>query len=649
MKKLLIAVLAMVLLLALSAVTLADDIRVPYAVTGGNIYFNPETKTIVGADSSITAAVVPSQINGVEVKHIGYQAFGGCSYLSTITISEGITTIDNNAFGYKNWYTYSCSSLVSVKLPESLTSIGDGAFYSCGSLSDINIPANVISIGSNAFEYCSSLASIKLPGKLLTINPSTFSGCKALNSVNIPAGVMSIGSYAFYECIALPRISIPSSVQTIGNKAFAGCSALLNVTIPSGVTSIGEYAFSGCYALTRLSIADSVTTIGNSAFSNCISLTTVTIPSSVTSISDYAFDGCKALVNVTIPYSVTTIGIYAFQNCTALTKINIPSSVTTIRGAAFKGCSALASFVIPASVTSISDSTFESCAALTNVSIPNSIKSIGANAFNGCHHLSKVSIPNSVKVIKDYAFGNDESITEISIPSSVETLGAAFYFSYNLADIYFGGTEEQWASVSANSNLGGYGNPNPTVHYSTQGSLPKAENMTDVKDYYQAGVDWAVSHEYVMPESDTLFGEGDCLRWQVVYIIWLANGSPEPTTWDMPFDDVPADASYYDAVCWAVEKGVTNGNGEGLFNTFGTVDRATAMAFIWKAVGQPAASGTNSFTDVSTADWYYDAILWAAANGYSDGTNAEHTLFSPKTNVTLAQMVTFLQRWDENN
>ena len=120
MKKLLIAVLAMVLLLALSAVTLADDIRVPYAVTGGNIYFNPETKTIVGADSSITAAVVPSQINGVEVKHIGYQAFGGCSYLSTITISEGITTIDNNAFGYKNWYTYSCSSLVSVKLPESL-------------------------------------------------------------------------------------------------------------------------------------------------------------------------------------------------------------------------------------------------------------------------------------------------------------------------------------------------------------------------------------------------------------------------------------------------------------------------------------------------------------------------------------------------
>ena len=110
------------------------------------------------------------------------------------------------------------------------------------------------------------------------------------------------------------------------------------------------------------------------------------------------------------------------------------------------------------------------------------------------------------------------------------------------------------------------------------------------------------------------------------------------------FTDVPIDAYYYDAVAWAMESGVTNGtNAEGtLFSPDVTVTRAQAMTFLWRAHGSPKATGTNPFTDVSTSDYYYDAVLWAVANGVTNGTSA--TTFSPNTAVTRAQAVTFQWR-----
>ena len=111
-----------------------------------------------------------------------------------------------------------------------------------------------------------------------------------------------------------------------------------------------------------------------------------------------------------------------------------------------------------------------------------------------------------------------------------------------------------------------------------------------------------------------------------------------------PFVDVSASDYYYDAVLWAVENGVTSGtNAEGtLFSPDVTVTRAQAMTFLWRAHGSPKATGTNPFTDVSTSDYYYDAVLWAVANGVTNGTST--TTFSPDTAVTRSQAVTFQWR-----
>ena len=111
---------------------------------------------------------------------------------------------------------------------------------------------------------------------------------------------------------------------------------------------------------------------------------------------------------------------------------------------------------------------------------------------------------------------------------------------------------------------------------------------------------------------------------------------------DNPFSDVSTSDYYYDAVLWAVENGVTNGTSATTFGPDMAVSRAQMVTFLWRAHGSPKATGTNPFTDVSTSDYYYDAVLWAVANGVSNGTSA--TTFSPDTAVTRSQAVTFQWR-----
>ena len=181
-----------------------------------------------------------------------------------------------------------CSSLTSVTIPDSVTSIGGGAFSDCSSLSNITVePGN-----SN---YSSS------DGALLDRGQTKLICC--------PAGY--IGTY-----------TIPNGVTSIENSAFSGCSGLTGVTIPDSVTSIGGSAFYDCSRLTSVTIPDSVTSIGDRAFYGCSSLTSVTIPDKVTGIADATFSGCSSLASVTMPDSVTSIGRWAFQNCSSLTAIN---------------------------------------------------------------------------------------------------------------------------------------------------------------------------------------------------------------------------------------------------------------------------------------------------------------------------------------
>ena len=383
------------------------------------------------------------------------------SSIKSITIGNSVTSIGD-------WAFYGCKGLTSVTIPNSVTSIGNNAFRNCAGLTSVTIPNSVTSIGSYAFYGCTGLGSVTIPNSVTSIGEYAFSNCNSLTSITIPNSVTSIGSGAFNNCKGLTKVEIRSSTilgQTFtetsnmknifgsqveeyiigegvtsigngafGNGAFSNCDGLTSVTISNSVTSIGSYAFKDCTALTSVTIGNSVTSIGNNAFERCTGLTSVTIPNSVTSIGEGAFGNCTGLTSIVIPNSVTSIWAWAFYDCAKLAKVEIRSS--TILGQTFTETSSMEiifgsqveEYIIGEGVTSIGSYAFYFCSRLTSVTIPNSVTSIGNNAFERCTGLTSVTIPNSVTSIGNNAFERCTGLTSVTIPNSVTSIGSyAFY------------------------------------------------------------------------------------------------------------------------------------------------------------------------------------------------------------------------------
>ena len=141
-----------------------------------------------------------------------------------------------------------CSCLTSVTIGNSVTRIGDDAFYGCSALTSVTIPNSVTSIGDYAFRGCSGLTSVTIPNSVTSIGDYAFRGCSGLTSVTIPNSVTSIGDEAFYECSGLTSVNIGSSVESIGTEAFSDCSELLDVyCYAEKVPSTKSNAFNGSY------------------------------------------------------------------------------------------------------------------------------------------------------------------------------------------------------------------------------------------------------------------------------------------------------------------------------------------------------------------------------------------------------------------
>lgn len=168
---------------------------------------------------------------------------------------------------------------------------------------------------------------------------------------------------------------------------------------------------------------------------------------------------------------------------------------------------------------------------------------------------------------------------------------------------------------------------------------PFADVATDA--YYYDAVKWAVEKGVTNGVSETLFGPDQaCTRAQIVTFLWRAAGSPEPKS-GSSFADVAADAYYAKAVAWAVENGITKGTSETTFHPDETCTRAQGVTFLYRALGKLAAAQAG-FTDVTADSYYADAVNWAAENGVTNGIS--ETLFGPDGSCTRAQIVTFLYR-----
>ncbi|MDE6483543.1 MAG: leucine-rich repeat protein [Rikenellaceae bacterium] len=232
-------------------------------------------------------------------------------------------------------------NLRSIRIPESVTKIGNHAFLNCFNLKEITIPNSVTSIGDGAFQNCWALTKVKMSENITSIGSSAFSNCEDLKELNIPRGVKYIDICAFINCTSLTDIIIPEGMESLGAGVFSDCVNLVSATIPGSVTTMEASIFSDCSSLKNVTLTDGLTVIGQSMFWGCTSLTNITIPRSVKSIGNSAFKDCTNLSSVVISEGVESIGSSAFYDCTGLTSITIPASITSLEYEAFKECTGL--------------------------------------------------------------------------------------------------------------------------------------------------------------------------------------------------------------------------------------------------------------------------------------------------------------------
>ncbi len=164
-------------------------------------------------------------------------------------------------------------------------------------------------------------------------------------------------------------------------------------------------------------------------------------------------------------------------------------------------------------------------------------------------------------------------------------------------------------------------------------------------DFFYVPVLWAVEKGITSGTSETTFSpHAPCTRGQIAAFLWRAAGSPAPRASRNPFNDVKKGDYYYDAVLWAVEKGITSGTSETTFSPHAPCTRGQIAAFLWRAAGSPAPKESrNPFNDVKKGDYYYDAVLWAVENNITAGT--DKNAFSPNAPCTRGQIATFLYRY----
>ena len=436
-----------------------DDNYEEYTTASGFEYKIVDNAAVItGYTEDETDIVIPDKIEGYSVLAIDDYAFSWQDDLLTVKIPEGITSIGEYAFAW-------CGSLTSVEIPESVTDLGLSSFQECTHLTKITIPKSVKEIADGTFRDCTSLKTINLHKNISSIGQEAFyntafyndesnwdnSGLYSQNyliqvkndikgayRINEDTSVIADG--AFFECNELTSVVIPKSVTNIGSGAFSCCSNLSSIKVDENnaiydsrnncnaiIETSTNTLVQGCYSTV---IPYSVTKIGEGAFSGCTNLIRIKIPDSVTVIENGAFFNCRSLLEINIPKGVKSINALTFAKCTDLKNINIPDNITSIGYHAFYRCTNLESVVIPDSVTEIPYGLFVECTNLKNVVIPKNVTEIGSFAFYKCTSLESVVIPDGVTQMPYCGFDYCKNLKSATIGRGVTNFNSSMLGYY---------------------------------------------------------------------------------------------------------------------------------------------------------------------------------------------------------------------------
>ena len=434
--------------------------------------------------------------------------------LTTVEFEEGVEEIYKGALS-------DCSNIQSIKLPESIKTIGERAFYNCSSWKEeLHLPENLESLGSEAFGGCSSLTGdVKIPSNLKSIREATFSGCSSLNGKIIFNNIVeNIGSNAFNGCSGITgSLVFPESLTGIGLSAFSGCRGIIGkIIFPEKIEKISDNTFSNT-GIEELEIKEGVVSVGSGAFENCKNLRKVVIADSVTFLDSRAFQACESLREIALPistrYSTSETGnsptftdvqvnkiiftrgtgetfrpYYDFNSITqsskeTLTTVEFEEGVEDIYECALKDCNNITSIKLPESIKRIKTQAFYNCSSWKGtLQLSEKLESIGSEAFSGCNGLTDILIKTPQAELSNDCFsdtnglklwGMKDSTTEKYANSKNITFKAINYpyMECNVEKIKPGKTYPFTATVYTNIN-----ETTKDVIWSVQGS--KSEKTT---------------------------------------------------------------------------------------------------------------------------------------------------------------------------
>ena len=365
----------------------------------------------------------------------------------------------------------------------------------------------------------------------------------------------------------------------VNNKKY-----VVHVVFEEGITEIGDYLLNNfIHKLNR-------------------NIRTITIPSTVTKIGEDAFTWLENLEAVYI----SDLACWC-----AIDFANTWSNPMDNQAALYLNGVLVENLEIPENVTVLSDSAFKGCTSLRSVFVHEDVTQIGSYVFNTCENLETIYFTGAAPGFGDAVFtlsdpvawypADDSSWAESITPELGEEVTWIPYEPMLFTDVSFGA-------------------------------------------FYYDSVMWAMKNNITNGISATEFGPNTvCNRAQVVTFLWRAAGCPEPAVTENPFVDVEPGSFYEKAVLWAVEQGITTGTDESHFSPNMACNRATVVTFLYRAFEEPAVEGAeNPFTDVPAESWYTAPVLWAVEKGITNGMG--EGIFGSETACNRAQIVTFLYR-----
>ena len=411
---------------------------------------------------------------------------------------SGFTSVQSSTF--RTGSGLKVTSLLTVKIPEGVVSLGDYVFYQNAVITEIELPNSIKTIsGVEGFNKTTALKSIKLPAELESIHSKMFQNsgvafidmsectkiksigdrafqyCKNITEITIPEGVESIAECAVYGCTSLTYAYIPSTVTTMGKQVFEGCSVIDTVVCKAQV--VGEYTFQNCTTLRVLTL-ENTKEIGKWAFYKTGIENDLIIPEDCESIGEYAFKQIKSKY-VYLPAKLKIVGTCIFENCTGI--LEVDSNAQVIGTSMFQGCTSiatvnltgtkriedkafyvggsytlpLASITLPDGLEYIGEYAFIR-SSLESVVIPASVTSFGGAPFYSCKSLKKVVFLCNVTAAS--MFEGCSAMTEVVLPSTLTAIAEKTFngVSSSKFTIYYTGTDYERVKELGGSSGGGY-------------------------------------------------------------------------------------------------------------------------------------------------------------------------------------------------